>query len=773
MRKFAAFLAVLLVASFNLTAVKSGEIAPEGRSDKSAKLSATYRPVSGSPTEILAGEVTRDKDFCLLAGMPVYSITGWFQGLEWYVNYQNPEEFGCVDVWPFQVTEVMFLLSTDTPVYFEVQGFVLEDAGTLECPFPGEALCQTPVYGIDIPGPGFWEITLPILEADLCCVNQPYFAAIFTLINVVPPAHPASDDLPDPCRSYIDRGTGWEDLVVDHGWPGQMMLYSAGFTNPQNPCDGGEGCCQLVDFDCIPADELECDELGGAWYPPPAECVDYPDGPACTYPYPVTVIVEPNDTSIWDKNYFSDTLSLQAIDFQPVSNVEYTVFEYFDGANWNHIGTDYDGTTYMRDPADTLQPGGDGWHASWHPGGLPEGYYMIRATMFAFDGMSSSDTVVQYWDPIPPEVGIIYPPVFNFPAEGPVDIQFYTPGDGIAEMYVIVYPIPDYPGRRRDGSDLERDDCIQGYNKGVPHLNQFDLYPTGAGGVNQGCVPTSITACLKYWAQNGHPCLDNNGTMSAQDMVNEIAGLLGTHPNTGTPLKKEKAAIDAYIKKHCGECVFQPTEHVQGKGVTQKRLIKELFEEDEDVITGDDKHVVVANSFCVHPRFYLDYMDPGTGTEVNQDAFNKGFDGDPLIDLIIVSPKEATQPVPTETVATTDEVEPVPEAPPGTYHYPWSPDPELFPVGSGYFVNVEITDGLGHKGWDLVKIELFIRGDATGDGIVDVGDIVYLVNYLYRNDIPPFPEDAGDATCDGVVDVGDVVYTVNYLFRGGDPPGCD
>jgi hypothetical protein len=454
-----------------------------------------------------------------------------------------------------------------------------------------------------------------------------------------------------------------------------------------------------------------------------------------------------------------------------VSNVEYTVFEYFDGANWNHIGTDYDGTTYKRDPVDTLQPGGDGWHASWHPGGLPEGYYMIRATMFAFDGMSSSDTIVQYWDPIPPQVGIIYPPVFNFPSESPIDIQFYTPGDAITEMYVIVYPIPDYPGRRRSGFDLGKFDCIQGYNKGVPHMNQNTLYPTGVNG-NQGCVPTSIAACLKYWAQNGHPCLNNNGSMTDGQMVNEIAGLLGTHPNTGTDLKKEKAAIEAYIKKHCGECVFQPVNHLQGKSVTQRRLIKELFEEDEDVITGDNHHVTVANSFCVHPKFFIDYMDPATGTEVNQDSFNKGFDGHPLIDLIIVSPKEASVPVPTETVATVDEVEPVPEAPPGTYHYPWHPDPELFPVGTGYFVNVEITDGLGHKGWDLVKIELFIRGDATGDGIVDVGDVVYLVNYLYRSDIPPFPEDAGDATCDGIVDVGDIVYTVNYLFRGGDPPGC-
>lgn len=66
----------------------------------------------------------------------------------------------------------------------------------------------------------------------------------------------------------------------------------------------------------------------------------------------------------------------------------------------------------------------------------------------------------------------------------------------------------------------------------------------------------------------------------------------------------------------------------------------------------------------------------------------------------------------------------------------------------------------------------FVRGDANGDGVIDLADIVHLVNYLYRNGDPPSPLEAGDADCDGVVDVADVVYLVNYLYRGGDPPGC-
>ncbi|UCB52841.1 MAG: dockerin type I repeat-containing protein [Candidatus Zixiibacteriota bacterium] len=61
-------------------------------------------------------------------------------------------------------------------------------------------------------------------------------------------------------------------------------------------------------------------------------------------------------------------------------------------------------------------------------------------------------------------------------------------------------------------------------------------------------------------------------------------------------------------------------------------------------------------------------------------------------------------------------------------------------------------------------------GDATADGLVNVADIVYLVNYLYRGGAEPCPPEAGDATRDSVVNVADIVYLVNYLYRGGDPP---
>jgi len=69
---------------------------------------------------------------------------------------------------------------------------------------------------------------------------------------------------------------------------------------------------------------------------------------------------------------------------------------------------------------------------------------------------------------------------------------------------------------------------------------------------------------------------------------------------------------------------------------------------------------------------------------------------------------------------------------------------------------------------------LYVNGDANGDGMVDIADVVYLINYLFLEGLPPIPMAAGDANGDCVVDIADVVYLLNYLFGEGDPPkpGC-
>jgi hypothetical protein len=64
-------------------------------------------------------------------------------------------------------------------------------------------------------------------------------------------------------------------------------------------------------------------------------------------------------------------------------------------------------------------------------------------------------------------------------------------------------------------------------------------------------------------------------------------------------------------------------------------------------------------------------------------------------------------------------------------------------------------------------------GDNISDEIINVGDVIYLLNYLYVGGPPPAPACKGDANCDGVTNVGDVIHLLNYLFRRGSVPCFD
>jgi hypothetical protein len=63
-------------------------------------------------------------------------------------------------------------------------------------------------------------------------------------------------------------------------------------------------------------------------------------------------------------------------------------------------------------------------------------------------------------------------------------------------------------------------------------------------------------------------------------------------------------------------------------------------------------------------------------------------------------------------------------------------------------------------------------GDVNRDGIIDIGDIVYLINYVFYGGSVPVPIQAGDSNCDTIVDIGDIVYLINYVFYGGNEPNC-
>jgi len=97
-------------------------------------------------------------------------------------------------------------------------------------------------------------------------------------------------------------------------------------------------------------------------------------------------------------------------------------------------------------------------------------------------------------------------------------------------------------------------------------------------------------------------------------------------------------------------------------------------------------------------------------------------------------------------------------------------------VGLVYWWKVRAQDPWGETSWStqVFSFRLENYGDVTGDGTVNLGDVVFLINFLYRGGPSPQPMSSGDVNTDCEVNVGDVVYLINYLFRGGPRPreGC-
>ena len=66
-----------------------------------------------------------------------------------------------------------------------------------------------------------------------------------------------------------------------------------------------------------------------------------------------------------------------------------------------------------------------------------------------------------------------------------------------------------------------------------------------------------------------------------------------------------------------------------------------------------------------------------------------------------------------------------------------------------------------------------LRGDVNGIEPVNVSDLTYLVNFLFKGGEAPACFDEGNADAEGDINIADLTYLVNFLFKGGPaPPPC-
>ncbi len=75
-----------------------------------------------------------------------------------------------------------------------------------------------------------------------------------------------------------------------------------------------------------------------------------------------------------------------------------------------------------------------------------------------------------------------------------------------------------------------------------------------------------------------------------------------------------------------------------------------------------------------------------------------------------------------------------------------------------------------------VKVGLLKRGDANNNGAINLSDIIFLVNNVFKGGTAPNPLCLGDVNnSGGNPNLTDIIYLVNFVFKGGpapNPPFC-
>ncbi len=69
---------------------------------------------------------------------------------------------------------------------------------------------------------------------------------------------------------------------------------------------------------------------------------------------------------------------------------------------------------------------------------------------------------------------------------------------------------------------------------------------------------------------------------------------------------------------------------------------------------------------------------------------------------------------------------------------------------------------------------VYLPGDATGDGLINIFDVTHLIGFLYLQGLPPqIWLKTGDVNNDGLVNIFDVTYLISFLYLNGPAPlGC-
>lgn len=185
----------------------------------------------------------------------------WLTGLEAYFSYQDPNETGCTNTYPFGVISIVWPLYVRQPTEIRVYPAITDfEPDSLPCTYPGLPISIGVDTLIQLNDTGF--TTIEVFLPDTICVTGPYFAAIVVdtfldvgLVDIVVDSGMTARE----CASFNDFGHTPNDLITVSGFTDNLKLWSRGVNAPQSQCfccTGGRG-----NVDCDPLNQIDISDL--------------------------------------------------------------------------------------------------------------------------------------------------------------------------------------------------------------------------------------------------------------------------------------------------------------------------------------------------------------------------------------------------------------------------------------------------------------------------------------------------------------------------------
>ncbi len=93
---------------------------------------------------------------------------------------------------------------------------------------------------------------------------------------------------------------------------------------------------------------------------------------------------------------------------------------------------------------------------------------------------------------------------------------------------------------------------------------------------------------------------------------------------------------------------------------------------------------------------------------------------------------------------------------------------ELYAAGS--FIFPGETEATQHIARAVRRT--YEAGDASGDEIINLKDVTFIIKYLYQDGPAPVPLKAADADASSLINIKDATLLIKFLYKDGTPPIC-